>query len=463
MPSPRDDGRFEVPVGRLPGGSGGSRRAGAAAAILAVSVGGAFLAARIAERDSAAPATAPEGSAVVARASGAATPGPSASPRRSAGPRIEALPAIGRVPLPGAPEVTLLERAGDGGADLRVVVWTPDDARTRTIRQIPRVVERGDPGPVFPLLAPNRRHVLLFGSSTATTGPDTAAVLDDEGHTLWTGAGVTATSGGLWSADSRLVVVPGQPRVWHLITLSRPGHAMDRAVTLPFDVYVPYPVPRGWLTFSSIEPRTVPLGFSADGAWIYGGVISPELGMLVGQFRVAVDGSAVEPVADFRVGRPDGLVPRQGTSSSESVDPATGRVVSSRINSDTTGGPRTLEVRGPDESFQFALADGVTLGAAWGTDGDLYTLGADAFLYPESLELRRTDAAGTTGPALFTTGPLTTGALVGVRDGFAVVALLAGRPQAQIEFVVVDLAHPERVTALPLDATVSLVGATLDR
>jgi hypothetical protein len=228
-------------------------------------------------------------------------------------------------------------------------------------------------------------------------------------------------------------------------------------------VYVPYPVPRGWLTFSSIEPRTVPLGFSADGAWIYGGVISPELGTLIGQFRVAADGSAVQPVADFGVGRPDGLVPRPGTSSSESVDPATGRVASSRINSDTTGGPRTLEVRGPDESFQFALADGVTLGAAWGTDGDLYTLRADALLYPESLELRRTDAAGTTGPALFATGPLTTGALVGVRDGFAVVGLLAGRPDTQIEFVVVDLAHPERVTALPLDPAVSLVGATLDR
>ena len=288
-------------------------------------------------------------------------------------------------------------------------------------------------------------------------------MLDDSGRTLWSATGVNAVSGAAWSADSRLVVVPGQPRVWHLVSLDRPGHATDHPVTLPFQVYVPYPVPNGWLTFSSIEPRTVPLGFSADGAWIYGGVISPDLGMLIGQFRVAVDGSHVEPVAGFGVGRLDGLVPRPGTAGSQTVDPVAGRVATSRINSDTTGGPRTLEVRGPDEAFLFAAGGGVTLGAAWGADGSLVTLSSDSLLYPEAIELRRIGPDGATEPALMTTGPLTSGALVGVRDGFAVVALLAARPRPGIELVVVELAHPQRATGLRIDPSIVLVGATLDR
>ena len=470
MTTPRDDGRLDVPIARVADGRGGARRAGAVAAILVTTIAGAFVAARLGEGAGtglASPAI-PSPLALAGRASG--PPGSSApataSPtaRRSTAPRVEALPPIAQVALPGAPEVTLLESTGGSSADLDVVVWTPDDGRARTIRRIPGILGGDDRDAIVPILAPDRRHVLLFGRSARSTADlDRATVSDDSGTILWSGDGVNAVSGALWSADSRLVVVPGEPRRWHLVSLDRPGHATDRAVTLPFDVYVPYPVPKGWLTFSSIEPRTVALGFSADRRWIYGGVISPDLGMLIGQFRVAVDGSRVEPVADFGVGHSDGLVPRPGTAGSQTVDPVLGRVATSRINSDTTGGPRTLEVRAPDEAFLFAVRGGVTLGAAWAADGGLYTLAADALLYPKSIELRRTEADGTTEPPLLATGPLTTGVLVGVRDGFAVLGLVAGRPAAGIELVAIDLADPERVTALPIDAGVTLVGVTLDR
>jgi len=467
MTSPRDDGRLDVPIARVAEGRGGARRAAAVAATVVLVVGGAFAAARLEERAAAvgAPSAAPGASPIAARPSG--SPAASTRPRPSGGARVETLPQLARAPLPGAPEVTLLERTGPTGADLDVVVWTPDDGRSRTIRPIPNAAADPDGSArdaVVPILAPNRRHLVVFGrSSNATPDLDEASVLDDSGRTLWSTIGVNAISGAAWSADSRLVVVPGQPRVWHLVSLDRPGHATDDPVTLPFDVYVPYPVPNGWLTFSSIEPRTVALGFSADGGWIYGGVISPDLGMLIGQFRVAVDGSRVEPVADFGVGRPDGLVPRPGTAGSQTVDPVNGRVATSRVNSDTTGGPRTLEVRGPDEAFLFAAGGGVTLGAAWGADGSLYTLSSDSLLYPESIELRRIRPDGATEPALMTTGPLTSGALVGVRDGFAVAALLAARPRPGIELVVVDLAEPERATGLRIDPSIVLVGATLDR
>lgn len=457
MTNPRDDGRFEVPIDRLAAGRGQARRAGAVAAAIVVVVGGAFAAARLRDGDVARPA--PGASEVAVRPSGSVRPS-----RPPVSPRVELLPRIAAVPLPGGPETTLVEQAGVEGTDLRIVVWTPDDARTRTIRTIRDVIRRDEPSPPVPVLAPNRRHVLLLGSSTTgDPGLDQASVVDDTGRTLWTGDHVSASSGGLWSADSRLVVVPGRPRLWHLVSLDHPGNAVEVTVTLPFDVYVPYPVPNGWLTFSSLEPRTVPVGFSADGAWIYGGVISPETAMLIGQFRVSVDGARVEPVATFGAGRPDGIVTRPGTPGTGLVDSSTGRVVTSRINPDTTGGPRSLEVRGPDAAYQFTVDAGATFGAQWGGDGFLYALTGDTLLYPDAIELRRFAADGTADPALLSVGSLTAAALIGVRDGYAVVGLLATRPETASEIVAVDLAHPERLTGLPLDPDVPLLAATLDR
>src|SRR5262249_22711646 len=147
---------------------------------------------------------------------------------------------------------------------------------------------------------------------------------------------------------------------------------------LPFDLYLPKPIPPGSLTVSPLEPRTVPLGFSADGSWIYGGVISPDLGIMIGEFRVASDGARVEHLDDFRVRQPDGLVPRPGTIGSHTVDPSTGRVASSLIS---TGDLPSIDVRGPDSAFLFSLGSGTTLGYDWGDRGALYALTADTLLY----------------------------------------------------------------------------------
>ncbi|HET7031145.1 MAG TPA: hypothetical protein VFI34_11585 [Candidatus Limnocylindrales bacterium] len=459
MTSPREDGRFEVPIERLPGGRGQARRAGTVAAAVAAVLVGAYGIARLSDGGPGASSPPGASGAAAARPSGAA----STRSTGSAGPRIEHLPAIPAVLLPGAPETAVLDRVGAEGTDLRVTAWTPADARTRTIEVIPGVFDRDDPSPVAPVIAPDRAHVLLLGtSSDGALGLDGASVIDATGRSLWTADHVTPGSGAVWSADSRLVVVAGQPRRWHLVELDRAGRATDHLVTLPFEVYVPQPVPHGWLTFSSVEPRTIPLGFSADGSWIYGGVISPELGMLIGQFRVARDGSRVEALPDFGVGKADGLVPRPGTVGAQYVDPATGRVATSRINADTTGGPRALEVRSADSGFQFVVAEPATLGAAWAGDGALVTLSGDNLIYPDALELRLTGEDGTAGPPILATGPLTTGALVGVRDGFAVVALLAARPSIGMQLVAVDLAHPERITALTLDPAAQVLGVSID-
>src|SRR5258706_8559482 len=143
------------------------------------------------------------------------------------------------------------------------------------------------------------------------------------------------------------------------------------------------------MSIPRLDPRTLPLGFSADGRWVYGGIVSPELGILIGEFRVALDGTKVERVLDLRVGRPDGLVPQPGTLGGRLVDPVSGRIANSRVNADTTGGAPTLEVRNADAGFAFTVDGEVPLGSWWGEDGGLYVLGADSILYPNAATLER--------------------------------------------------------------------------
>jgi len=464
-------GPYAIDPAPLPGGRGQGRRAGVALAAVVTVLAGAFGIARLSDVPPAAPEGSLVGRAAPSTSSGHATPA-SASPVSSTAPprpssaRVERLVEAGSEPLPGSPEVTLVERTGEGMHDLRISVWTPDDGRTRTIRTIRGAIPEADVQPAFPIVAPNRRHLLILTlSRRADPSSDAARLLDDDGSVLWTGEDLAASSGALWSADSRLVVVAGLPRRWSLVRIDRPGHATERRLDLPSAIFLPTPIPPGSLSPLMLEPRTVPLGFSADGRWIYGGVISPELGLLVGAFRVSADGATVEPLRDFRVGQPDGLVPRPGTSGRRTVDPATGRVASSRINSDTTGGPQTVEVREPDASFVFSVAGPITLGEEWGGDGSLYALTANTLVFPDEVALTRIDANGMAGPPIVQTGPLTSAAFVGVRDGYAVLALLASRPNPGAELLVVDVADPSRMTArsLTLDGSEALIAASLDR
>jgi hypothetical protein len=474
MPTARPDDRLEIPMTELAGARRDGRRAIAATAAIVVVLGGAFGLARLSEPSRS--AASPSAIAPLERSPGAASggptapdgvsPGPSAA-RRSVGPRVEALPDIARVALPGSPEVTLVERSGVGLRDLRIRVWTPDDARVRTTTTFAAALPTEDVSAILPLVAPDRRHaILIIPSGRPAVSADSARLVGPRGPPLWSTDGVMAASGGVWSSDSRTVVVAGQPRTWWIVRLARGGGtATGQKVTLPPAIFLPTQMPYGSLSPLILEPRTVPLGFSADGSWIYGGVISPETGILFGQFRVSSDGATVEALPDFRVGERDGLVPRSGTVGSRTVDPSSGRVVSARINGNTTGGPVVVQVRGPDAAHLFTVDAPVTIGVEWGEAGGLYALISDKQIFPDRVDLVRYDPDGHASDPLFTTGSLTSASLVGVRDGYAVIGLLATRPAFDARIVAVDLADPSRATALPFgtDPSVVLIAAGLDR
>lgn len=462
MTERRDDGPFEVPVERLAAGRSQRRRAVAAALSLLFVVGGAIGLARLA--DSAATASGSSGPAV-ARASASIAPAPDGPslPTRSTGRRVEELLDVPNRALPGAPHLMVVE--GDG-RDLTIRDWTPG-AELTMVRTVPNAIPDGGPSG-YPVVDPAGDRIVLLSlgtdsqSGSGSTG-GRARLLDRDGGVLWTTDGLAAESGAVWSSNGRVVVLAGNDRRWHVVSIDRAGAAKDRVIRLPGEVFLPTPTPIGSISVPRFDPRTIPLGFSADGRWAYGGIVSPELGILIGEFRVALDGSKTERVLDLRVGRTDGLVPQPGTLGGRLVDPSSGRIANSRVNSDTTGGPPTLEVRNPDAGFAFTVGGGAPLGSCWGTDGDLYVLTADSQLYPSEADLVRVGPDGTVGSPLLATGPITSAGFVGLRDGYAAVAISASREGFNAQIVLVDVADPTRISALPLPiySTASILSAEL--
>ena len=450
MTERRDDGPFEVPVERLAAGRGQRRRALVVGLTLLSMVGGAIGLARLAESN-AARASASLGPAV-ARAS--ASPGPSSSgpslPTRSPGRRVEELLDIPNRPLPGAPRLMVVE---EDGLDLTIRDWTPGGDLT-TVQTVPKAVPATDPA-VYPVVDAARDQMVLLslgGDSQSGSAPTSgrARLIDRVGHVLWTADGIAAESGAIWSSNGRILVLAGTARRWHVVSINRDGVAKDRLIKLPGEVFLPSPTPIGSISIPRLDPRTIPLGFSDDGQWAYGGIVSPELGILIGEFRVALDGSKVERVMDLGVGQPDGLVPEPGTLGGRLVDPTSGRIANSRVNSDTTGGPPTLEVRNPDAGFAFVVRGGAPLGSWWGGDGGLYVLTADSQLYPSEADLVRVGPDGTAGPPLLATGPITSAGFIGMLDGYAAVVISVSREGYDAQIVLVNVADPTQVSALPL-------------
>jgi hypothetical protein len=457
MSEPRSDGRYEVPVRDLAGGRGEGRRGTVAVVVLVAILGTAFALARLSETGSVADRS-PAPDTAVAGASASALPTSSRGVQPEA--RVERVLDVRDRALAGAPTLQLVAWAG---RDLRFVEWVPGRG-LRDVRTVSGAVEDGELA--IPVAAPVGGRIALIIQETGG-GTDAARIVDGRGRVLWTGTEIAGPSGALWSADGSLAVFAGTGRRWIFVAVSQPGTsdgdtAGERVVDLPGDVFLPLSVTTGSITLPRTTPRTVPVGFSTDNRWIYGAIVSPELGIVIGEFRVRTDGSQVERVLDFGVGRPDGLAPRPGTIGGRLVDPTSGRVANWRINPDSTAGAPILEVRRADSSFAFTVPVGTPLGSAWDDDGSLVVLSADAPLFADSIHLARVGPDGSLEPPLLETGPLTGAGLIDVRGGWAAVLLWASRPAPTSQLVLVDLADPSRIAATqPSEDQAVIVGGAL--
>jgi hypothetical protein len=447
MTTPGPDERFEVPVERLARGRRDGRRAALAAMTIVAVVGTALGLARwTSDAGIGTPGESPAPNGSEAARAVASAPADRVAPRRSAGPRIERLLDLPDRALDGAPHLLLVEQ---DGSDLRLLRWTAGGGLTQ-VTTIPGATA-GLTGPVGPLISRSAdRIVVLSQDDRPGSVAGAARLVDLRGTILWTGDDVEVQSGAVWSSDDRQVVIAGQGRQWHLVSVADAGRAADRVVALPGEIFLPSPTPIGSISIPRVAPRTVPLGYSADGRWIYGGIVSRELGIVVGEFRVSRDGRRVERVMDVGVGRDDGLSPEPGTLGGRIVDPATGRVANWLVNVASTGRAPTLEVREPDSAFAFALDVGSPLGSEWVGDGSLVVLSSDSALFPDALTLARVDGDGSVGSPILETGPVNGGTLLGVRGGFASMAVATATPDAAAQVVLVDIDDPARAAALLL-------------
>jgi len=435
MTQPRDDGRYEAPIERLAGGSAGGRRARVAAIVVAVVVGSAIGLAVLPG-----PATVPlpvqplPSSRVVG-------PGPSARPTNN---RVEALVDLPDRPIAGAPRPVIVERRGD---DARLVRWTAGQGLAE-ISTIPGAFAGLATDVLYPVRAPSSDRLLVLSGGGGASG-DHGRLVDASGAILWEGDGLMALSGAVWSPDGRTVVVAAQNRRWRIVTI-RGTAATARLAELPSVAGPASAAPSGQPSQPALVPRTVPLGFSADGRWIYGAFISPQLATITSGFRVSSTGVRSEAVTTFGVGRPDGLAPTPGTIGGRIIDPSSGRIADWRSNSDFAGGPPTIEVRNADGAFAFVLHTGTPLGSAWDVDGGLYVLTADTILFPDQTSLVRVGGDGLAGRPIFQTSPVRGAALLGIANGYAAIGLTVGRPTSASQLVLVDLRDPARTAAIQL-------------
>ena len=431
--SEHDRGPFEVPVERLAAGRGSSIRARFAAVAGVAVIGGAIGLSVVSRTESEATARIAQGGD---RSPNAASTGPSATTP----PQVEPAIRAENVPLAGSPSVDLVFAEG---RDLVLERWVPGAGLrpvgrfTGALTELPDAVE-------FPILAPDERHAVILRFGPGGPAPTPARLLDRAGRVLWEDDAVAAFGGAAWSQDSRTFVAPGPSRSWNIVTIDDDGGATERSVSLVLSAFTPSPEPNGQLSPPGEEPVPVPVGFSVDGDWIYGAWVAPEVGGLGETFRVARDGAAIE-WRPLGVGRPDGLDASSGPAGL--VDPGTGRTAVLARGSDPSRRATVIEVRDADRGLAFVVDDGGPLGAAWDDDGTLFVLSGDIPMLPNRVVLRPVAPDGVLGESILESGPVRRASMIGIVEGYAIIAL-AGKPPLATHLVMVDVKDPSRITAL---------------
>jgi hypothetical protein len=455
----RRDAALEVPLGPVGGGSDGRRRAvvvlSAGVAIVAV----AFALAALPPKDRPAPSdeTALLGVPLPAflPSPSRPIPSPSAPGPRPSSSRHEALPQLANEALAHAPNPVLVERLGD---DARLVAWNPGDP-LRVVRTFRNAFTAETQ---YAYVSPDGASLVVATFEAGDTeAQDIARLLTNDGRVVWESDGITTSGGIVWSSDSRKVALLGGHGTWWVVTLDATGTALSQRIDVG-DKHAAAPtLSPGALpstTPSSSRAALVPVGFSADGRWLYGAPFPGYGGSTRPTIRVSIPGGIVEPISGAaiggpaRIGRVDGL---------GGLDPRTGRAIRWGPSASVPGGPPILEVTKPDGSIAYRVEVRIVLGAAWEATGELVILEADGFPYPTRLRLLPIAPDGTIGRPILSTGSVAWGGLLGVRNGFAAMALETRQPTDGRQLVMVDLADGKAAgLTLPAD-TGGLVGSGL--
>ena len=463
MTEPRDDGRYEVPVGRWPAAaaSGAGRAVGRACRSRSWSVArsawpGCADGTRAARRGDPVGRRSPARQRVPGPMSVGVEP-PTPLDRRPPRSSSSSTSRTGR--SPGAPPVMVVEQDGldldDPGLD------AGRGPRRPSGRSADAVPERDRAS--YPVLAPagDRIVLLVARRRSQLPAPDAtggqARLLDRDGRVLWTADGLAGRVGrGLVGRRP-----DGRPRRQRAALARRDDRPRRRprptgSSRCPARSSCPSPTPIGSISIPRLDPRT-------DPARVLG---RRSLGLRRRRLARARHPDRrvprVAPTGDGRTGPgprasagPTAWSPQPGTLGGR-LDRSGGRP-----DRELAGEPRhdrrAADPRGPQRRRRVRASSstsGTPLGSGWGDDGGLYVL--DGRLPPATRAGRR--SSGSPGRDC---GPAAPRDRAGherradrrSRNGYAAMVISVTRPSNATQIVLVDLADPTRVTALDLPTT----------
>ncbi len=366
----------------------------------------------------------------VAQASPGASPDatPDPTPRRSPRPTLPPLPEIPNEVMLDAPHPAFYARRGE---DLEIRHWVPGFDELQLAATIPGAFEGmvgGDSAVTLPSPDGRAALILTYGRADGVEGP--VRLVTDSAGTIWEGTTIMPGRA-VWSADSRfLALMEDQDSWWIIDTAAFPPSPMT--VDVPQPSGAPEPSPRPFEPFS--VDRIVPIAFSADGTYLYGGEMTIDSGWQ-SIIRIAVDTTEVEPIDELPVTGPAAATV-VGFGYQSDRDPLTGRTATF----DQTG-PAVLE---PDGTVAFRLAvPGAILAMVWAGDGRLITVETEGRDEIGTIRVTPWTPDGTQGPPLLVTSHPAWVSLTDIRDGHLLLGFVSDFPSASL--------HPLRLVLLRLD------------
>lgn len=334
----------------------------------------------------------------------------------------QALLPIDDTPLPGAPTVMVTSRS-DG--DLVMTGWTPGSG-LRVLETFDGALRAGPASPEDPRLSPDGSAVLLLSNAETRTplGQGPARVFVEGRGVVWETGAATVDLGGVWSADSRQVLLAGPPGTWLVVTIPTDGPATSQEVRLELPDNAPDP--------STGQERTAePVAFSADGAWLYGILGFRDEPNPPRVVRMHPDGSGAEMLDAWPLGDEPA---RPAPFPDWLVDPISGRTTRFVLSA----APRSLAVLEPDGSRAFVVEGETILGSSWIGDGTLAVAVGDGADLPTAVTFSRYDPAGNAQPLLRTL-PIEGAAYIGAREGYVGFAILVREPMTAAQLVLIRL------------------------
>ncbi|TMJ93701.1 MAG: hypothetical protein E6G67_11620 [Actinobacteria bacterium] len=352
----------------------------------------------------------------------AATPTPSAStvsasPTPVSTSAAPGIPGVPSTPLPDAPDAFFWTSASDGSIVVSHVRPGGDLGVLCSVRGFPDPASSLDSISRTLLVSPNGSAFVLAESLTGSQSKSRLRLFSIDGTQRYESDDL-GTWTITWAPDGKRVAIGITPGPWTVLSAQPDGSWSAKSYDLPGDQ--PYGL----------------LAFSANGRYVYGYATQGEADFWDGPpLRVDLSTGATKPLAAFPTG--DAAIGQSNvTTLADLVEPTTGRIVD-------PGGPQGLgwEVRDGSRRARLLIKPVMSAegpGVAWGPASYL-ALDATGDPSANGFTLATASLTGTTLSPEQTVFAMDRGTytarLVGVRDGFALVAVVASdRAQRQTGF-----------------------------